>query len=69
MIRTFQLGDLVYNRNTKEDGTIRRAYTTNGVAMYKVTVPSSGDSWVDGFNTSDWDADVLQLSSNERLKS
>jgi hypothetical protein len=31
----FQLGGLVDNRNTKEDGAIRRAYETNGAAMYE----------------------------------
>ena len=29
MTWNFQHGDLVYNRNTKEDGVIRRAYEWN----------------------------------------
>jgi len=30
MTGNFQHRDLVYNRNTKEDGVIRRAYNSNG---------------------------------------
>jgi len=68
MKENFQLKDFVYNRNTKEDGTIRRIYETNGVAMYEVAVPQEGDSWVYGYYISDWAEDVLQLSTNEPLK-
>ena len=59
----------MYNRTTKEDGVIRRAYESNGAAMYEVAVPQRGDSWAGGYYISDWAEDVLQLSSNERLKS
>jgi hypothetical protein len=69
MTRNFQHRDLVYNRNTKEHGAIRRAYESNGAAMYEVAVPQLGDSWAGGYNISNWAEDVLQLSSNERLKS
>jgi hypothetical protein len=69
MTGNFQLRDLVYNRNTKEDGAIRRVYETNGAAMYEVAVPKMGDSWAGGYYISDWAGDVLQLSNNERLKS
>ena len=69
MTRKFQQGDLVYNRNTKEDGAVRRVYETNGAAIYEVAVPQKGDSWVGGYCVSDWAEDVLQLSDNERLKS
>jgi len=68
MTGKFQHGDLVYNRNTKEDGVIRRAYNSKGVRMYEVAVPQRGDSWGRGYYISDWAEDVLQLSSNERLK-
>jgi len=37
--------------------------------LYEVAVPQRGDSWVGGYNISDWAEDVLQLSSNERLRS
>ncbi len=69
MTGNFQHRDLVYNRNTKEDGVIRRAYKSNGAAMYEVAVPQRGDSWAGGYYISDWAEDVLQPSSNERLKS
>jgi hypothetical protein len=69
MARKFQQGDLVYNRATKEHGAVRRVYETNGSTMCEVAVPRHGDSWVAGWNVSDWAEDVLQLSDNERLKS
>jgi len=69
MKEKFKLKDLVYNRNTKEDGTIRQIYETNGVAMYEVAVPQNRDSWAGGYYISDWAEDVLQLSNNELLKS
>ena len=69
MTGKFRQRDLVYNRNTKEDGAIRKVYETNGVAMYEVAVPMHGDGWVPGFYISDWAEDVLRLSDNEHLKS
>jgi hypothetical protein len=33
MKENFQLKDLVYNRNTNEDGIIRRIYETIGVRL------------------------------------
>jgi len=69
MTFNFQQGDLVYNRNTKEDGAIRRAYNSNGARVYEVAVPQKGDSWAGGYYVSDWAEDVLQLSTNERLRS
>jgi len=68
MKEKFKLKDLVYNRNTKEDGTIRQIYETKGVAMYEVAVLQNRDSWTGGFYISDWAEDVLQLSANEPLK-
>ena len=69
MKENFRLKDLVYNRNTKEDGAVRRIYETNGVTMYEVAVPQQADSWAGGYYISDWVEDILQLSNNERLKS
>jgi len=63
-----KLTDLVYNRNTKEDGTITRVYETNGAAMYEVAVPQNRDSWTGGYFISDWAEDVLQFSTNEPLR-
>ncbi len=67
MTGIFEYGDFVYNRNTKEDGVIRRAYESNCTAMYEVAVPLRGDSWAGGYYISDWAEDVLQISSNDRL--
>jgi len=69
MTNKFQVRDLVYNRDTKEDGLIRRTYETNGAAKYEVAVPLTRDSWGGGYCISDWAENVLQPSSNERLKS
>jgi len=68
MKEKFKLKDFVYNRNTKEDGTIQKIYETNGVAMYEVAMPQNRDSWAGGYYMSDWAEDVLQLSTNEHLK-
>jgi hypothetical protein len=59
----------VYNRDTKEDAAVMRVYGANGATMYEVAVPKYCDSWAAGCNLSDWAEDVLQPSSNERLKS
>ena len=59
----------MYNRDTREDGLIKRAYETKGATMYEVAVPLIKDSWGRGYCISDWDENVLQLSSNELLKS
>jgi hypothetical protein len=48
MTGNFQHRDLVYNRNTKEDGVIRRVYQSKGATMYEVAVPQGGDSWAGG---------------------
>jgi hypothetical protein len=69
MKENFRLKDLVFNRNTKEDGTIRRIYGTNGIATYEVAVPQKRDTWAAGYYISDWAEDVLQVSNNELLKS
>ena len=65
----FQPRDLVYSRNTTEDGAIRKVYETRGATMYEVAVPMHGDAWASGFCISDWAEDTLQFSDNVRLKS
>ena len=59
---------MLFNRNTKEDGVVRQVYEKNGAAMYEVFVPAKRDSWDSGFHLSDWKEDVLQPSTNLRLK-
>jgi hypothetical protein len=68
LIGKFQRRDLVYNRNTKEDGAIRKVYEKNGATMYEVAVPKHRDSWISGHYISDWAEDILQPSINLRLK-
>ena len=63
MKENFQLKDLVYNHNTKEDGAIRRVCETNGATMYEVAVPQKRDTWAAGYYISDWAEDVLQVSN------
>jgi len=63
MKENFQLKDLVYNRNTNEDGIIRRIYETNGAAMYEVAVPQERDSWGYGYYISDWAEGELGFSA------
>jgi hypothetical protein len=69
MTRKFEQGDLVYNRDMKEDGAVRRVYEANGITMYEMAVPKYGDWCAAWFYISDWSDDVLQLSGNEFLKS
>lgn len=69
MTAKFQRGDVVYNRDTKEDGAVRRRYETYGDTVYEVAVTKLGDSWVAGYYVSDWAEDILQPSTNERLRS
>jgi hypothetical protein len=69
MTAKFKREDLVYNRDTQEDGAVRRRYETAGAIMYEVAVTKLGDSWVAGYYVSDWAEDVLQPSTNERLRS
>jgi hypothetical protein len=69
MTAKFKRGDLVYNRDTKEDGAVRSRHETYGGTVYEVAVTKLGDSWVAGYYVSDWAEDVLQPSTNERLRS
>lgn len=64
----FYLRNMLFNRNTKEDGVVRCVYEKNDAVMYEVFVPAKGDSWASGYFISDWAEDVLQPSNNLRLK-
>lgn len=68
MTGKFYLRNLLFNRKTKEDGVVLRVYEKNGAAMYEVCVPAKRDSWASGLYFSDWKEDVLQPSTNLRLK-
>jgi hypothetical protein len=65
----FDIGVQVHNRNTKEDGVIRRVYQADsGETMYEVAVPSGPLTWEGIHYVSDWAESNLKLSDNATLK-
>jgi hypothetical protein len=68
-VAKFHVGQLLYNRNTKEDGFISKVLADDGVITYEVWVPKESDSWKAGHWISRWFERVLKLSGNERLGS
>jgi hypothetical protein len=65
----FRIGDLLHNRDTHEDGTVRQVYKRSGVTMYEVWIPKQANSWKLGHYVSDWVERVLELSTNKFLDS
>jgi hypothetical protein len=63
----FHKGDLLHNHSTKEDGSVRRVYQSDGLTMYEVWVPRRANSWKLGRDISNWAESVLDLSCNDRL--
>ncbi len=61
----FNIGVLLHNRNTNEDGLVKRVYEVGGAVMYEVSVPATPLR----YNTSDWDESPLELSNNKPLSS
>jgi hypothetical protein len=57
----FSIGVLVHNRNTNEDGLVKRVYEVGGAVMYEVSVPATTRPI---HYTSDWEESFLELSSN-----
>ncbi len=68
-VAKFHVGQLLYNRNTKEDGCISSVLADDGVITYEVWVPKESNSWEAGHWISRWLERVLELSANERLGS
>jgi hypothetical protein len=60
----FSIGVLVHNRNTNEDGLVKRVYEVGGAVMYEVSVPATTPPI---HYTSDWGESSLELSSNKLL--
>jgi hypothetical protein len=57
----FRIGALLRNRDTKEDGLVKRIYkVSGGVVMYEVSVRAVKDSHY----ISDWAEGALDLSTN-----
>jgi hypothetical protein len=65
----FRKGELLHNRNTDEDGLVKRVYQSGEVFMYEVAVPVIRDTWAGGHYVSDWNESVLELSRNAKLNS
>jgi hypothetical protein len=65
----FRKGELLHNRNTNEDGLVKKVYEFGDVFMYEVAVPVIPDSWAKSFYISDWAETTLELSRNAHLKS
>lgn len=65
----FHIGQLLYNRKTKEDGFISRVFADHGIIMYEVWVPKEPNSWKAGYWISRWFEMVLKLSGNVHLGS
>ena len=61
MTPKFGIDQLLFNRNTKEKGTVGRVYESNGVTMYEVRVPVDYRGLLIGSNVSDWAEDLLDL--------
>ena len=60
-------GEWVHNCITKEDGQVMRSYEGKGVYRYEVFVPSFPDSWIEGYKSSDWAENRLELAANQYL--
>jgi hypothetical protein len=67
----FDIGVLLHNRNTREDGLVTRVYQPAdcGKIMYEVAVPILPDSWAGWHYVSDWAESNLEFSGNTILKS
>ena len=53
------MGQTLFNRNTKEKGTVGRIYESDGVTMYEVSIPVDYRGVLIGSNVSDWTEDIL----------
>ena len=63
----FAPGDLVRNVTTNEDGRVIESYEENKVAMYMVSVPVNGATWLFGARVAYWPENQLESSENESL--
>jgi hypothetical protein len=55
----FSVDQVVFNRDTKEQGTIRRVYESSGVTKYEVAIFSKH---LFGCDHSDWAESVLEVN-------
>jgi hypothetical protein len=57
----FNIGVLLHNRNTNENGLVKRVYEVGGAVMYEVLIPASPLT----HNISDWGESPVELSRNK----
>ncbi len=60
-------GDLVRNLTTNEDGRVVESYEENKVAMYMVSVPVDGVTWMFGARVAYWPENQLESSKSVLL--
>jgi hypothetical protein len=61
MTPKFSIGQILFNGNTKEIGTVGRVYESNGITMYEVRIPVDPQWHSAGCHVSDWAEDVLEI--------
>jgi|HubBroStandDraft_5_1064220.scaffolds.fasta_scaffold482284_1 hypothetical protein len=66
-IAKFEAGQLVYNRNTDEDGFISCVVPDGGVISYEVWIPKEFNTWNAGHWISRWYERDVTPSGNKRL--
>jgi len=62
MTPKFSIGQVLFNRNTHENGTVGKIYELNGLTMYEVLVPVQFRGLATGSSVSDWPEEVLELA-------
>jgi hypothetical protein len=62
----FNIGVLLHNRNTNEDGWVKRVYELGGAVMYEVLILASSPL---SYHISNWDESPLEPSNDKPLPS
>jgi hypothetical protein len=65
MTSKFSIDEILFNRITKESGTVGRVYESNGIMMYEVRVRVDPQGQRMGSNVSDWAEDILEPAAAE----
>ncbi len=64
MTPKFSVGEVLFNRDTKEKGRVVRVCESSGITMYEVSIWADFQGYGVASNASDWAEDVLELSVN-----
>jgi hypothetical protein len=62
MTPKFSMDQVLFNRNTNENGTVGKIYELNGITMYEVLVPIQFRGIATGSSVSDWPEEILELA-------